>query len=625
MLPTLNPRATTSPPSCRFHVARNGNLFMRDIAQLLVAGLNDLGIAADVVLDGIPVGGDGVVDVIVAPHEYAAVGPGLARDDLDAVVARSVLLTTEQPHSSWWTDQLDLVAQARAVLDINVVGCWEFEAEGIASEHLQLGYHRSIDAWGGDSSSPRPFDACFLGGETPRRLAALSSVAPVLSHRSSRLLLHDASVPVTEESPWFVTGRQRAELLASSSVLLNVHRDELDYFEWARAIEALANGALLLTERSRHHHPLVPGEHFIGIEVDHLADHLVAVLADDELRRRVTTAAYELLRDDLDLLRSLRRRLDLLVASASSGPPVAPPPVTERAPLRPSSTLPPSEPVQRGLKRAIVGQIALQRRLDRIEARLAGADPDAIEHRVASGWGGMEPDVSVVVPVYGYADTVVAAIESALTSEAVSVEVIVVDDHSPDGARAVIERWMDTHDAAPVRAAFRSSNAGLGAARNLGFELARADACLPLDADNAVYPAGLAKLRAALDGDPSAAFAYGIIEVYGDGRTLLSHLPWSAERLLVRNFLDAMALVRKEAWKAVGGYAEATETSIYGWEDYGFWLAMATHGYHGTLVPEPVFRYRRHGGSMIGVTNLDEAGTIMALRRRFPALPWGER
>ena len=609
-------------PSCRLHVARNGNLFMRDIAQLVVAGLDDLGIAGEIVLDGVPVGGDGVVDVIVAPHEYAAVGPGLAPDDLDEVVSRSVVLTTEQPYSPWWSQQLDLVAQARAVLDINVVGCWGFEAEGIASEHLQLGYHRSIDAWGGDPDAPRRYDACFLGGETPRRLAALSSVAPVLSHRSSRLLLHDSSVPVTEDSPWFVSGRQRAELLASSSVLLNVHRDDLDYFEWARAIEALANGALLLTERSQHHQPLVPGEHFLGIEVGHLADHLAAVLADDALRRRVTTAGYELLRDELDLVRSLRRRLDLLTGAASTGPAVPAPPATERPPLRRSVVLPPSDPAQRGIKRAIVGQISMQRRLDRIEARLAGGDPDAIEHRVAGGWHAAAPDVSVVVPVYGYADTVVDAVESALASEGVSVEVVVVDDHSPDGARAVIERWLDANDDAPVRAAFRGSNAGLGAARNLGFELARADACLPLDADNAVYPAGLRKLRTALDADPAASFAYGIIEVYGDERSLLSHLPWSEERLLARNFLDAMALVRIDAWKAVGGYAEATESSIYGWEDYAFWLAMSAHGHQGTLVPEPVLRYRRHSGSMIGVTNLDEAGTIMALRRRFPELAW---
>ena len=614
-----------STPSCRLHVARDGNLFMRDIARLIGAGLDDLGVATEVVLDGIPVGGDGVVDVIVAPHEYAVVGPGLAPDDLAEVVSRSVVVTTEQPYSPWWRQQLDLVAQARAVLDINVVGCWGLEAEGIDAEHLQLGYHRSIDAWGGDPASLRPYDACFLGGETRRRLAALATLAPVLSHRSSRLLVHDSSVPVTEASPWFVSGRQRAELLASSQVLVNVHRDDLPYFEWARAIEAFANGALLLTERSEHHEPASPPETFIAVDVDHLADHLTAVLADADLRRRVTTAAYELLRGELDLVRGLRRRLDLLVGAAAAGRPVAPPPTSARAPLRRSLALPPTDPVQRALKRSIIGQIAVQRRLDRIEARLAGADPDAVEHRVAGGWDTVEPDVSVIIPVYGYADTVVVAIESALASTGVCVEVIVVDDHSPDGARAVVERWMDAHDAAPVRAAFRGSNAGLGAARNLGFELARADACLPLDADNAVYPDGLRKLRAALDSDPAASFAYGIIEVYGDERTLLSYLPWSEDRLLVRNFLDAMALVRKDAWKAVGGYAETTEASIYGWEDYAFWLAMAAHGHHGTFVPEPVLRYHRHGGSMIGVTNLDEAGTITALRRRFPELPWEGR
>lgn len=37
-----------------------------------------------------------------------------------------------------------------------------------------------------------------------------------------------------------------------------------------------------------------------------------------------------------------------------------------------------------------------------------------------------------------------------------------------------------------------------------------------LDADNIVYPRGIAKLRDALIGDPEAAFAYGIIERFGE-------------------------------------------------------------------------------------------------------------
>jgi hypothetical protein len=609
---------------CRLHVARHGNAFMGDLASLVAAALTDAGVPAEVVPDGIPVGGDGVVDLVVAPHEYAAVGPSLRPDDLEAALASSVLVTTEQPGTSWWDEQVDLARAARAVLDINVVGTWAFEAEGVVAHHLQLGYHASLDRWGGTPATPRRYDAAFLGGVTERRLAALSTLAPVLSHRESRLLLHDPAVPVHEPSPWFLTGVDRAELLAGTKVLVNVHRDQRGYFEWLRAVEAFANGAVLLSERSEHHDPVCSPDHFLAVEVEHLADHLTALLADEPLRVSIASAAYELVRSELDLVRLLDRHLPLLEGAACTGPERPRPPVAERGPraLAPAP-LPAGDPVQRGLKRVVVGQLALGRRLDRLECRLTGVDPDHVDHAHTPGWASATPEVSVVVPVYGYADTVVAAVESALASDGVAVEVVIVEDHSPDGARRVIERWMALHPDAPVRAAFRAANAGLGAARNLGFELARADRCLPLDADNELYPAALRKLCAALDADPGADFAYAIIEVHGDERSLLSCLPWSPERLAVRNFVDAMALVRKDAWKTVGGYAEATESSIYGWEDYAFWLAMAASGKRGAFVPEPLLRYRRHGGSMIGITNLDEAGAHAALRRRFPNVPWG--
>ncbi len=54
---------------------------------------------------------------------------------------------------------------------------------------------------------------------------------------------------------------------------------------------------------------------------------------------------------------------------------------------------------------------------------------------------------------------------------------------------------------------------GLGRARNALAELARGEFAFFLDADNAIYPSALSRLTEALDADPGALFAYGMIEV----------------------------------------------------------------------------------------------------------------
>ena len=46
--------------------------------------------------------------------------------------------------------------------------------------------------------------------------------------------------------------------------------------------------------------------------------------------------------------------------------------------------------------------------------------------------------------------------------------------------------------------------------------------------------------------------------------------------------IDAMALIAKWAWAAVGGYAHIP----YGWEDYDFWCRCVEHGLWGQQIPE---------------------------------------
>ena len=104
------------------------------------------------------------------------------------------------------------------------------------------------------------------------------------------------SRPLTGDEPGIVFGDEKYRLLARSKVLVNLHRsDESEaegYFEWARMVEAMANGCVVVTEASLGHEPLVAGQHFVETTLDDLAADVVAVLDDDERRREIAGAAH---------------------------------------------------------------------------------------------------------------------------------------------------------------------------------------------------------------------------------------------------------------------------------------------------------------------------------------------
>lgn len=105
-----------------------------------------------------------------------------------------------------------------------------------------------------------------------------------------------------------------------------------------------------------------------------------------------------------------------------------------------------------------------------------------------------EPTVTAVIPTYNTRDCVLAAIESALTQEGVSVEVVVVDDASRDGTPDLVEEQYAGD--ARVRVIRREQNGGPSAARNIGFRAAEGTWIGLLDADDLWKPGRLAKLLA---------------------------------------------------------------------------------------------------------------------------------
>ena len=114
--------------------------------------------------------------------------------------------------------------------------------------------------------------------------------------------------PILGGGPTFLAGDAKYAELAGTRILLNVHRSDDPYFEWARVIEAVANGCVVVTETSTGTAPFVPGVHFVQAPLEYLAEQAVALALDEPRRAAIADAAYETLRGRLDQSRARRRR-----------------------------------------------------------------------------------------------------------------------------------------------------------------------------------------------------------------------------------------------------------------------------------------------------------------------------
>ena len=103
--------------------------------------------------------------------------------------------------------------------------------------------------------------------------------------------------------------------------------------------------------------------------------------------------------------------------------------------------------------------------------------------------------ISVIIPVYRVEKYLSGCIESLLAQENVSLEMILVDDGSPDKCGEIIDEYARKHD--NIKAVHKE-NGGLSSARNTGLRIAEGGYIAFVDGDDRVHPQYLATLLAAM-------------------------------------------------------------------------------------------------------------------------------
>jgi glycosyltransferase involved in cell wall biosynthesis len=230
--------------------------------------------------------------------------------------------------------------------------------------------------------------------------------------------------------------------------------------------------------------------------------------------------------------------------------------------------------------------------------------------------------VTVTIASYNYAEYVIEALDSVRRQTLECLDLVVVDDCSPEPAVLdLILGWAHQHATRFNRVVIRKhrQNAGLGATRNSGFDAAETQYVLPLDADNRLLATCCEHLLTVLEGS-TAAYAYPRLQEFSGRHGVWGGDRFDPMRFVGGNYIDAMALVGKWAWAAAGGY---DTPEFMGWEDYGLWCQMIEMGLWGEPVEKILAEYRVHGDSMVNSiteTDRNKWRLVDNVERRHPWL-----
>jgi glycosyltransferase involved in cell wall biosynthesis len=208
----------------------------------------------------------------------------------------------------------------------------------------------------------------------------------------------------------------------------------------------------------------------------------------------------------------------------------------------------------------------------------------------------VNPTVSVILPVRDGGDYLAAAVDSILAQTMDDLELLVVDDHSSDGAVGQLNREDSRvsllfNDGSGVSKAF---NTGLGSAR--GRFIAR------MDADDLALPTRLERQLGYLETHPEIGIAGACVEIFstagiaGGNRRYQRWLnacrtPGQIHREL---FIESpipnpTALFRAEVIQQLGGYGDPP------WpEDYDLFLKADARGIRMGKPEEVLLRWREH-------------------------------
>jgi glycosyltransferase involved in cell wall biosynthesis len=186
-----------------------------------------------------------------------------------------------------------------------------------------------------------------------------------------------------------------------------------------------------------------------------------------------------------------------------------------------------------------------------------------------------DPLVSIVIPCYKTSRYVAPAIESCLAQTWKNIEVVVVDDRSPENDAEIADRFAASD--ARVRVIRHERNQGVSGAFNTGFGAAAGEYMTRLAGDDVLREDAVAMILGEFARNPSADIVYCDMQLIdADGQYLQPMPTQEPENALLPAFRMGLCVMWKRAvWEGNGPFRPRYDTA----EDYEFYLRATRNGF----------------------------------------------
>lgn len=207
--------------------------------------------------------------------------------------------------------------------------------------------------------------------------------------------------------------------------------------------------------------------------------------------------------------------------------------------------------------------------------------------------------ISVIIPIYKVEEYLDKCISSVVNQTYKNLEIILVDDGSPDNCPTMCDDWAKKDERIRV---IHKSNGGLSDARNVGLEIASGDYIAFVDSDDYIKPDMIEKLYAAIRREDADIAACGILSCEGEKETAWGcHSVVGVSEQIFAMLYDDTAypvsalnkLYRRSCWKEMRFPAGKT------CEDAFTTYQLVHNAERIVMIPDALYCYRIRPGSIM--------------------------
>lgn len=225
----------------------------------------------------------------------------------------------------------------------------------------------------------------------------------------------------------------------------------------------------------------------------------------------------------------------------------------------------------------------------------------------------IKPLVSIVLPTYNGKKYIRESIDSILEQTFHDWELIIVEDCSKDKTPQIVDEYamMDSR----INVIHNTSNQKLPESLNIGFRKAKGKYLTWTSDDNIFLPEALEVMVEALEQAIDSPMVCADMQYIDECGNITGEpdIPFTPDSIWLQDYVGACFMYRRQVLDRVGEY----DTDKFLVEDYDYWLRISDEMGDIRRIPQVLYKYRRHSGSLTETRRRDVSYQRARLRIKY--------